>query len=233
MKNMSCDCIIPFYNEGLKPINVVEAALKVKSLSKVIVVDDGSIDNTPYLQLKSKFPQITSIRLENNSGKANAIKEGIKYASAQYVLLLDGDLTNIKTNELNNAIEKITSNSEISMIILRRIKDKTVVVSRWIRHDIIFSGQRILRRRDLEKIFEKSVIGYQLEIAINTYMIRNNKIVYWMPSSIHNLFKFDKRGFINGWKIGLKMFIGFITYAGWHNFLAQTLFFCRNKAPDL
>lgn len=232
MKDMSCDCIIPFYNEGSKPISVIESVLKIKNLSKIVVVDDGSTDNTTYLQLKTRFPQVTSIRLKQNSGKANAVKEGLIYATAQYVLLLDGDLTNIKTNELESAIEKITSSTEIDMIIMRRVEDKTVAISRWIRHDIIFSGQRVLRRNDLERIFKNKITGYQLEVAINTYMIRDNKTVYWLPSTIHNLHKFQKWSFIEGWKMGITMFIGFITYAGWRNFLKQTLFFCRNKVPD-
>ena len=43
MKNI-CDCIIPFYNEGSRAVHVVGSVLKVKNLSKIIVVDDGSAD---------------------------------------------------------------------------------------------------------------------------------------------------------------------------------------------
>ncbi len=227
----NCDCIIPFYNEDIRPLGVVEALLKLKHLSKIITVDDGSKDRNTYTTLKKKFSSITSIRLDKNSGKAKAVEEGLKYVTAKYLLLMDGDLTNIKTDELENAISKITNNPEIDMIILRRVEDKTVVVSRLIRHDIIFSGQRILRTDDLKKVFQSKLYGYQLEVAINTYMTKNHKTVFWMPFSIHNLYKFDKRGFIEGWRVGSKMFAGFVNYAGWRNFLNQTVFFCRKEAP--
>lgn len=231
MKNV-CDCIIPFYNEELRPVKVVESIVKVKGISKIIVIDDGSSNDKAYQEIKNRFPKVISIRLKTNSGKANAIKEGLKYATSDYVLLMDGDLTNIKTSEFGNAIGKITNNPEIGMIILRRVEDKSVALSHWIRHDIIFSGQRILKRLDLIKVFENEVSGYQLEVAINTYMLKNNKIVYWMPSSVHNLLKFQKWSFIEGWKIGIKMFAGFVSFAGWPNFIRQTLVFCRNEAPS-
>lgn len=231
-RNTQVSCIIPFYNEELRPVKVVESIVKVKGISKIIVVDDGSIDNRAYSKIKSRFPQVISIRLKTNNGKVNVVKEGLKYATSDYVLLIDGDLTNIKANEFENAISKIIENPEIGMIILRRVEDKSVAISHWIRHDIIFSGQRILKRADLEKVFENKVDGYQLEVAINTYMVKSKKIVYWIPSSVHNLLKFPKWNFIEGWKIGLEMFAGFVNYAGWRNFIWQTLFFCRKEAPS-
>jgi len=147
----TCDCIIPFYNEGLRPISVVESIIKVQGISKIITVDDGSIDKNTHLELQTRFPQIKSIRLEKNGGKPNAIKEGLKYSEAPYILILDGDLTIFNTKELESAIEKITSNTEIDLVILRRVGDSTSLA--FIRQDIVTSGQRILRKKDLEEIF--------------------------------------------------------------------------------
>lgn len=226
-----CDCILPFYNEGLKPIDVVEALLKVKSISKIIAIDDGSDDDSTYLKIKTKFPQVTSIRLKTNAGKSNAVKESLKQVKAEYIFLIDGDLTNIKLNEIEDAIQKIINNDSTDMIILRRIEDKTVIVSRYIRHDVIFSGQRILRKSDLKNIFINKISDYQVEMAINTYMMKNKKIVYWMQSSVHNSTKWTKWGWIKGTKRSFNMFKGFVNYAGWRNFIWQTLFFCRNEAP--
>lgn len=221
-------CIIPFYNEELRPVKVVESILKVKGISKIIVVDDGSSDDRAYSEIKSKFPQVISIRLQANKGKAYAIKEGLKYPISDYILLMDGDLTNIKPEEIEKAIIKISNNHEIDMIIFRRVEDKTVIVSHWIRHDIIFSGQRILRRSDLENIMSNEITGYNLESAINSYMIKDHKKVYWMPLSVHNLFKQEKWGYSHGiLKVGIPAFIGFMSSP---DFFYQTLFFCREEA---
>lgn len=130
--------------------------------------------------------------------------------------------------ELENAIEKITMNNQIDMIILKRIKDKTGQ-NPW--SHTITSGQRILKTKDLEKVFETNVSKYQLEIAINMYMIRNKKKVFWMPFSIHNQHKWVKWGYIEGMRKMLEMTYGFISYAGIYNFIWQTLFFCKQEAP--
>lgn len=231
MMKKTCGCIIPFFNEGTKPIYVVECILKINNISKIIIVDDGSTDKSTYEILRVKFPQTTTIRLEKNSGKANAVKEGLKHVKSEYVFLFDGDHTNIKSDEIENAIQKINNNSKIDMIILRKLKDDTVVVSRYFRHDTIFSGERILRKNDLEEIYKSNFSDYQIEVAINTYMMKNKKIVYWMPSSINSNNKWKKWGWVEGSKKAFNMFKGFVQYAGWRNFIWQTLFFCRTMAP--
>lgn len=223
-----CDCIIPFHNEGLRPVSVVQTLIESRLFSKIIAVDDGSEDSSTYRKLKKQFPNIITIRLPHNSGKAHAIKEGLQYAISDYVLLMDGDLTNIKEKEIENAIIKISNDQTIDMIIFRRMVDKTVIISRFIRHDIIFSGQRVLRRSDLEQVMDNEIIGYNLESAINRYMIKHHKNVYWMPLSVHNLFKHEKWGYSQGLlKIGIPAFIGFMCSP---DIVYQTLFFCRNEA---
>jgi len=204
--------------------------MKVKGISKTIVVDDGSSDENIYSEIKSRFPEVIAIRLKTNNGKASAIREALKHVITDYVFLIDGDHINIKINEIGNAIRKIINNSEIDMIILRKIEDETVKVSRFLRHDTIFSGERILRTNDLRRVYENKFSDYQIEMAINTYMMRSKKNVYWMPSSVNSFNKWEKWGWLEGTKRSLKMFKGFVSYAGWKNFIWQTFFFCRKEA---
>jgi glycosyltransferase involved in cell wall biosynthesis len=227
--NHRVDCIIPFYNEGPRVLHVVKSILNVKYLSKIIVIDDGSNDRTSYMKLKADFPQITSIRLEKNGGKGGAVRKGLQYVSAKYVLLLDGDLTNIKLSELEKALITITSNPHIDMIILRRVDD--ITSNAWARQDIVTSGQRILKTEDLQEIFRTIFESYQLEVAINAYIMKNKKSAYWMPFSIHGPLRTQKWG----WKRGMKQYYvalaGYFRYHLLCEFIRQTLFFCRNEAP--
>jgi|GEM_PF-5575172 len=40
MKNNSCTCIIPFYNEQEGVIDVVKKLIKIKEFDEIILVDD-------------------------------------------------------------------------------------------------------------------------------------------------------------------------------------------------
>lgn len=224
-----CSCIIPFYNEGPRVLHVVESVLKVHSLSKIVVVDDGSTSATTYTELKTKFPNITSVRLNTNTGKANAVKEGLKYVTTPHILLLDGDLTNIKTDELENAIQKITTNPHIDMIILRRVDD--ITSNAWARQDIVTSGQRILKSTDLRDVFRNNFSCYQLEVAINAYMIKQKKTAYWMPLSIHGPLRIQKWGWKDGFRQVDSAVRGYFKYHLVGEFFRQTLFFCKDEAP--
>jgi glycosyltransferase involved in cell wall biosynthesis len=81
--------VIPAYNEGA---TVRDVAIRARQhCANVIVVDDGSIDNTPE---RLAGLNITVLRNELNSGKAHSLWRGFQHALAQGavgVLTLDGD----------------------------------------------------------------------------------------------------------------------------------------------
>lgn len=81
--------VIPAYNEATTIRELAVAALKI--LSDVVVVDDGSTDNTGD-QLRGLA--VTVLRNERNVGKAASLWKGFEHAlahGAQFVLTLDGD----------------------------------------------------------------------------------------------------------------------------------------------
>lgn len=60
---------------------------------EIIVVDDGSNDGT-YLRALNHYrnPRVKVLRHKYNRGKGAAIKTGVKYATKQYIILLDADM---------------------------------------------------------------------------------------------------------------------------------------------
>lgn len=85
---MKTSLIIPAYNEvkGL-PLVIEECQDKV---DEIIVVDDGSTDNT--YETAKKY-NICVIRHEKNKGKVAAIRTGISHATGDIIILIDADYT--------------------------------------------------------------------------------------------------------------------------------------------
>jgi glycosyltransferase involved in cell wall biosynthesis len=88
-KDKATLAIIPCYNEAATIGSIV---LKVKNhVDKVLVIDDGSIDDTAKIA-KSAGAQVISHK--KNYGKSTAIKNGFKYAldkNYDYIVTIDGD----------------------------------------------------------------------------------------------------------------------------------------------
>ena len=116
---MACTAIIPFHNEKNRILNVLAVMTKIKSLSKIICVDDGSVDNTSGL-IKKQYPNILIIRLDRNRGKSLAVAKGLDKVKTKYVFLCDADLRNLKQSDAEKAINAVIKNKQIDMIILRR-----------------------------------------------------------------------------------------------------------------
>lgn len=224
---MKITCLIPFYNEGERVLDTLDKLTKIRTVSQFICIDDGSTDNISAL-IQEKYPQIKVIKLTSNQGKSEAINQGLGYVKTEYVLLFDADLANIKVEEIENAISKILLNQSIDMIILRRIIESKFLS--LIRHDIVMSGQRILKTKDLREVFQKQFKKYQLEMSINDYMMKKNKKAYWMPLSTSNPKKVFKHGLINSLSLYTDVIKGFVSYSGFNGYLKQIATFCKQQA---
>ena len=222
MKKFSC--LIPFYNEGTRLLYTLENLSSIKELEEIICIDDGSTDDASTL-VKEKFPSISVITLPYNQGKSAAIFKGLSLVKTEYVLLFDADLQSIKVNEIENAIQKIENNSSIDMIILRRIVESKLLS--FLRHDVVMSGQRILKTKDLLEVVKMKPKKYALETAINAYIIKNNKITYWMPITTTNLHQITKYGYRKAFKLG--GIRGYFSSVGIFGYLKQIFTFCKKE----
>jgi glycosyltransferase involved in cell wall biosynthesis len=92
--------IIPVFNESNTIVLLLDKIKVVKlngNLSKdIIVIDDGSTDNTYDVILKyiseNKFLNIRLISHDINKGKGSAIHSGINLAMGEYLIIQDADL---------------------------------------------------------------------------------------------------------------------------------------------
>ncbi|MBF8965346.1 glycosyltransferase family 2 protein [Pontibacter sp. FD36] len=221
---MGVTCLIPCYNERERIATVLEVVSKVKGIQQVICVDDGSVDGTATM-VSRQWPTVQVIRLSQNQGKAAAIQYGLQFVQHELVLLMDADLQELNKTELERAISAFQDTANVDMLILRRIRSPWFV--RWYRSDILLSGERLLRRSDLEQVLAQPVARYQLEVAINRYMIKRGKRVRWMPWSAMNTYKVDKLGMLEGSRREFRMYVEIVDYVGFVHMLVQLSSFTR------
>jgi glycosyltransferase involved in cell wall biosynthesis len=80
--------VIPVYNEGAVIGRVVSALREAAAWREVIVVDDGSVDDTAGAAAAAGARVIAH---PYNKGNGAAVKSGIRAASGEWVLISDGD----------------------------------------------------------------------------------------------------------------------------------------------
>jgi glycosyltransferase involved in cell wall biosynthesis len=80
--------VIPAFNEGPAIAAVVAALAESGPWHEIIVVDDGSRDETGA---KAAAAGATVVRHPYNKGNGAAVKSGIRRASGEFVLIIDGD----------------------------------------------------------------------------------------------------------------------------------------------
>jgi glycosyltransferase involved in cell wall biosynthesis len=84
----SVSVVVPAYNEAEAIGDVVSALRAAGSWHEIIVVDDGSSDATAA---RAADAGATVVRHPYNKGNGAAVKSGIRKASAEFVMILDGD----------------------------------------------------------------------------------------------------------------------------------------------
>ncbi|HAG11286.1 MAG TPA: glycosyl transferase [Desulfotomaculum sp.] len=83
------EVLIPAYNEEERISDTVSAILDLPEINGVLVIDDGSADDTA---IKARLAGANVISLPANSGKGEALNCGIKELTAEIIVFLDADL---------------------------------------------------------------------------------------------------------------------------------------------
>jgi glycosyltransferase involved in cell wall biosynthesis len=88
---MKLSVIVPVYNEEQTVNKLLQKLLKVREIGEIIVVNDGSSDNTKKI-LDSLRSRKIKIFHQQNQGKGSAIRLGLSKAAGDYILIQDADL---------------------------------------------------------------------------------------------------------------------------------------------
>lgn len=93
--NILISILIPSFNEEKTILNILNRVSKTIDSSinyEVVIINDGSTDNTLKLLEQNKNLYNQLITYERNYGKGNAIKKGLEVSKGKYIFFQDADL---------------------------------------------------------------------------------------------------------------------------------------------
>lgn len=131
---MKLSIIIPCYNEATvikeNALKVIKYMEEINNPYELIIVNDGSKDDTG--KIIETIPGIIPVNYNVNKGKGGAVKEGIKAAKGDYVLIMDADLS--------------TDLGAIKTLIPLLKEDRVVIASRKLKESVLPIKRKLKRR---------------------------------------------------------------------------------------
>ena len=203
--------IMPAYNEASKIKNTLENIYSIEEIDEIIVVDDGSSDNTSEIVSSIESKKIKLFKLEQNKGKGYALNYGLNIAmeNADIIGFLDADLGS-SSKEVKKLIDSILNN-EADVIIakfppakkkgglgfVKGLAKKSVLEMTGKELDAILSGQRLFKKEVLNK-FDEIPFGYGVEVGMTIDILKYGyTIKEVLVNMTHSETGRDLKGFIH------------------------------------
>jgi len=122
--------IVPAHNEAANIVATVRSLLAGNRADlEVIVVDDGSTDNTADLVEEMGHPAVRVLR-RPNGGKASALRTGVAAARHDVLVLIDGD-TIVEPDAIDMLVRSFADPSVGAVAGNAKVANRRGVVGRW------------------------------------------------------------------------------------------------------
>ncbi len=149
---MKTAAIICAFNEKNTIVKLIRDVFETEIFDEVIVVDDGSSDETRWLIKKLQIDlNIRSVHFVTNMGKGFAMARGVEMAQAEIIVFIDADLSNFKREHAIQLINPISS-GEADMVLGQ---PSGTLIHHSINPFKNLTGQRALRRMHILPILQR------------------------------------------------------------------------------
>ncbi|MFO0703569.1 MAG: glycosyltransferase [Patescibacteria group bacterium] len=183
-KKISVTAIVPAYNEAPRISQVLSFLTNCTEIDEVIVVDDGSTDDTSKI-IESSFPNVKLIRLGSNKGKGYAVASGVESSRGDIVVLIDADLSGLQSTHISKLLHPLLKSNYDAVISVRDYWSESLLFR-------ALSGERAYYKKDLLPLLsEMKSLGFRLELFLN-YAFHNKKVKVVLLEGVTNPLKFEK-----------------------------------------
>lgn len=188
--------VIPAHNEEEHVSRVVDAAEKSEYVDEVIVVDDGSEDNTAAeVSGRAKV-----VQLDQNRGKGYALMKGTEAAKGDIVVFLDADLKNISGEKIDNLVKPIR---EADFVIAKfdreggrvtELTAKPLLSTFFPEIDVEqpLRGQKVVKKKLLDRIDVVNNYGVDVGMLIDAVMLGARVKETYFGKLRHNMKELDE-----------------------------------------
>jgi len=152
-------------NEAPRIGAVLDVLVKSPHVARVLVVDDGSTDDTGAVA-RSYGAEV--LRLDPNRGKGQAMLAGVQATTEPLILFVDADLVGFTQEHVRDLVQNAKSNG-FDMVVGMRDYGPWTEVTRALP---LISGERCVRRSMLAKMPAEAWQGFGVEVAMDDAVYR-------------------------------------------------------------
>ena len=204
---------MPVYNERDTLIPAVKAVLAIDRVDELIVVDDGSTDNTRdlYDDVKALDDRVIVHLQEQNQGKGSAVRIGFGLANGDILLIQDADLEYdprdyaalVQPIEEGRAAvvygSRFRGGPTKAMFFWHMIGNKLLTLATNVLYNTILTDMETcykVFRADIIHDIPLKAKGFEFEPEITSKILKRGYRIYEVPISYHG------RTYEDGKKIG-------------------------------
>lgn len=186
--------VVAAYNEGPTVGAVVRILVASKRFREVIVVSDGSTDNTAELARLNGASLV--LHLPKKGGKGAALIHGVSKTDARVLFFCDADLYGLSFEHIDRVLAPVLE-GRLAMNV--GLHDRGPFLTKLAAHLPLIGGERALRREIFDAVPEKYLQGFMIEEALN-YACRRRRLPYGsIPmKGVTIRRKMQKFGFLRG-----------------------------------
>jgi len=200
--------IIPAYNEGARIKRVISAVKNASLPSEIIVVSDGSTDNTVEM---AHSEGVNVVVLPENQGKGAAMKAGVCSTDAEVYVFIDADLVGLTPDHVDSLIRPVTEGeSDATLGVFGGGRPTTDLAHKMTPG---LSGQRAVKASLLKTLPSIEESGYGVEVMLNKHLEKHHaKVKRVELHGVSQILKEEKMGGLEGLAARIKMYRDIVTH---------------------